>query len=193
VEPARKLAADGFPISQALANDLRNDKNLSHHPETRRIFQRDGKYYAEGETLRQPDLAATLARLRDHGPREFYEGETARRIAEDMKANDGLITREDLKTYRAIEREPLRGTYRGHDILTMPPPSSGGIALLEMLHILERYDLAKLGVARELDRSGSSAGDTTGGQRSDCRYGPGPANHQSPSKRFRYIALPRDV
>lgn len=145
VEPARKLAAEGFPLSQPLAADLRSDKNLSRHPESRRIFQRDGKYYAEGEMWRQPDLAATLERLRDNGPREFYEGETARRIAEDMKANDGLITLEDLKTYRAIEREPLRGTYRGYEILTMPPPSSGGIALLEMLHILERYDLAKLG------------------------------------------------
>src|SRR5688500_15801010 len=141
VEPARRLAAEGFPLSSHLAGELRRSRLLARFPESRRIFQRDGRFYEAGERFRQPDLAATLDRLRREGPREFYEGRTARLTAEDVRANGGLITEADLKVYRPVEREPLRGRYRGHEIVTMPPPSSGGIALLQMLAILEHVDL----------------------------------------------------
>jgi len=146
VEPARKLADEGFHVSPALAQGLRSS-NLGRFPESRRVFQRDGRFYAQGEVLRQRDLAGTLARLKLKGPREFYEGETARLIAEEMKAGGGLITLADLKAYRPSERKPLRGSYRGHAIITMPPPSSGGVALLEMLNVLEGMDVKPTGYA----------------------------------------------
>jgi gamma-glutamyltranspeptidase/glutathione hydrolase len=145
IEPARKLAADGFPLSHRTANLLQdNQAILSPFGESRRIFLRDGKFYQEGETLRQPELAATLVRLQKKGPREFYEGETARLIAEDMKRSGGLITADDLRAYTPKERTPLRGSYRGYAIISMPPPSSGGLVLLEMLNILEGFELKKL-------------------------------------------------
>jgi gamma-glutamyltranspeptidase/glutathione hydrolase len=145
IEPARKLAADGFPLSKRTANLLQdNQAVLSPFAESRRLFLRDGKFYQEGETLRQPELAATLARLQKKGPREFYEGETARLIAEDMKRAHGLITADDLRNYTPKERTPLRGSYRGYAIVSMPPPSSGGLVLLEMLNILEGFELKKL-------------------------------------------------
>jgi gamma-glutamyltranspeptidase/glutathione hydrolase len=108
---------------------------------------RGGKLYEEGERLAQPELAATLERLKTQGPREFYEGRTAELIAADMKANGGLITERDLKEYQVTIRKPLRGSYRGYEILTMPPPSSGGIALLEMLNALEQYNLGEMSPA----------------------------------------------
>ena len=144
--PARRLAAQGFPVWYQLETSLKNaDEDLSRYPETKRIFLRNGRPYEAGETFRQPELAATLGRMIRLGPKEFYEGQTARLIAESMKKAGDWITLQDLKNYRAIERVPLTGTYRGHEIITMPPPSSGGIALLEMLNILERYDLNELG------------------------------------------------
>jgi gamma-glutamyltranspeptidase/glutathione hydrolase len=146
VEPARKLAAEGFEVSYHMARSLRlSSELLSKFPESKRIFLRDGKGYEEGERFVQPDLAATFARLKDKGPRDFYEGETARLIVEDMKANGGLITAQDLKEYEPTIRKPLRGEYRGYEILTMPPPSSGGIALLEMLNMLGRFNVAEFG------------------------------------------------
>jgi gamma-glutamyltranspeptidase/glutathione hydrolase len=146
VEPARRLAVAGYAVDQREIRNLEGDAaKLAKFPDSRRIFLRDGNPYKEGELLRQPELAETLARMQRRGPREFYEGETARRIAADMKVNGGLITLEDLKAYRAKEREPLRGRYRGHEIITMPPPSSGGAVLLQILNMLERYDLAGSG------------------------------------------------
>jgi gamma-glutamyltranspeptidase/glutathione hydrolase len=146
VEPARKLAAEGFILSSFVANSLKaNASLLEKFPESRRIFLRNGRLYNQGERFVQPELAATLARLKQYGPREFYEGETARLIVEDMKANGGLITARDLKEYEPTIRQPLRGSYRGCEILTMRPPSSGGVALIEMLNMLERYNLAALG------------------------------------------------
>jgi gamma-glutamyltranspeptidase/glutathione hydrolase len=143
VEPARRLAAQGFPMGHLLARSLHGNDYLSKYPETRRIFLRDGNFYNEGEIFRQPELAATLARIQRSGPKEFYEGLTAKLIVADMKRNNGLITMDDMRGYVAKEREPLRGTYRGHQIISMPPPSSGGAVLLEMLNILEGFDLAK--------------------------------------------------
>ena len=144
VEPAESLASDGFAISDALAASLRNENVLSLFPESRRIFQRNGNYYRAGDGFKQPELGETLRRLRQYGPREFYEGETARLIAADMAANGGLITRGDLKRYRAVLRKPLIGTYRGYEIITMPPPSSGGAALISMFNMLEHLDGAAL-------------------------------------------------
>jgi gamma-glutamyltranspeptidase/glutathione hydrolase len=146
VEPARRLAADGFTVSYGLARSLKaNGKDLSQYPDTNRIFLKGGQFYGEGETIRQPELAATFARLQKRGAREFYEGETARLIADDMRRNNGLITLEDMKAYVAKERVPLRTTYRGYEIISMPPPSSGGAVLIEMLNILEGFDLRSLG------------------------------------------------
>jgi len=145
IEPARRLAANGFILNYTLAQSLREDSEyLSLYPETKRIYLNNGKYYSEGDLFRQPDLAATFTRLQRGGPNEFYEGQTARMIVEDMKRNKGLITGNDLRNYRAKERAPLRGTYRGYEVISMPPPSSGGAVLIQMLNILEGYDLNKL-------------------------------------------------
>jgi gamma-glutamyltranspeptidase/glutathione hydrolase len=145
VEPARRLAANGFTVTHSLARSLQSsDEYLSKYAETKRIYLRNGNFYREGELFRQPELATTFARLQRFGPNEFYEGETARLIVADMKRNNGLMTLEDLRGYVAKERTPLRGSYRGHEIISMPPPSSGGAVLLEMLNILEGFDLSKL-------------------------------------------------
>jgi len=145
VEPARRLAADGFVVTLALASSLQASASLKDFAESRRIFLRSGEPFQAGEVLRQPDLAATLERLATNGPREFYMGRTARLLARDIAAHGGLVTLADLSHYRAVERTPLRGTYRGYGVLTMPPPSSGGVALLEMLNILERHDIGRMG------------------------------------------------
>ena len=145
VEPARRLAAQGFRLSHRIVGNIRDhEAKLSAYEESRKIFLNGGSRYQEGDLLRQPELAATLARLERNGPREFYEGRTARLIAADMRRHNGLVTLADLRGYRAKEREPLRSTYRGYEILSMPPPSSGGAVLMEMLNILEGYDLAAL-------------------------------------------------
>ena len=147
IEPARKLALDGFRVNGALAHSLRTAENLGLYPESRRIFLNDGKFFDEGDVLRQPELAATFARLQRRGPREFYVGQTSRLIAAEMKRHNGLITALDLRHYKPKERVPLRGTYRGYSIVSMPPPSSGGAALVEMLNILEGYDVRRMGFA----------------------------------------------
>jgi gamma-glutamyltranspeptidase / glutathione hydrolase len=144
IEPARQLA-NGFTVTNNLARSLRgNTDYLSQYPETKRIYLKGGKFYNEGETMRQPDLAATFARLQRAGPNEFYQGRTASLIVADMKRHNGLMTLADLRGYVARERAPLQGTYRGYQVLSMPPPSSGGAVLIEMLNILEGYDLGKL-------------------------------------------------
>lgn len=145
IEPARRLATDGFTVTNSLARGLRgNDDYLSQYAETKRIYLNNGKFYNEGDLFRQPELGATFARLQRGGPNEFYTGETARLIVADMKRNNGLMTMADLNGYVAKERKPVRGTYRGHEIISMPPPSSGGAVLIEMLNILEAFDLKKL-------------------------------------------------
>lgn len=145
VEPARRLAANGFTVTHSLARSLyENRKYLSQYAETSRIYLKNGTFYKEGEIFRQPELAATFTRLQRSGPNEFYEGETARLIIADMKRNNGLMTMDDLRGYIAKERAPLRGSYRGHEIISMPPPSSGGAVLIEMLNILEGFELNKM-------------------------------------------------
>ena len=145
-EPARRLAADGHrvtPIAAALHRT--HAKLLTPFDESKKIFLNGGAFWKPGDLWKQPDLAATFARLQKNGPREFYEGTTARLIAEAMQKNGGLITLADLQAYHVAERTPLLGTYRGYDIITMPPPSSGGIALLQMLAMLEPHDVGTLG------------------------------------------------
>ncbi len=145
IEPARRLAANGFMVNYALARSLRGSRDyLSKYAETKRIYLNNGKFYNEGEIFVQPELAATFWRLQKLGANEFYEGQTARLIVEDAKRHKGLITAEDMHGYVPKEREPLRGNYRGYEIVSMPPPSSGGAVLLEMLNILEGYDFKKM-------------------------------------------------
>src|SRR4026207_2270747 len=144
VEPARQLAGRGFVVTNELARSLYSTREyLEKYAETKRIYLKGGRFYQEGELLRQPELAATFARLQRFGPNEFYQGETARLIVADMKRNNGLMTMDDLRGYVAKERSPLRGTYRGHESISMPPPSSGGAVLIEMLNILEGFELSK--------------------------------------------------
>ena len=145
-EPARRLAANGHVLSQGAASSLRSHaKLLGGFEESKKVYLNAGAFWKAGDVWKQPDLAATFARLQKEGPREFYTGETARKIADAMAKNKGTITLADLQAYKAAEREPLRGTYRGHEIVTMPPPSSGGIALLQMFAMLEPFDVAAMG------------------------------------------------
>ncbi len=146
VEPARLLAQNGYVLSYRLAELFKSYKGtLEKYEDSKRIFLNGGKMFEEGDTLKQPDLALTLSRMQKLGAKEFYTGRTAQLIADDMKRNKGLITMEDLKNYVAKERTPLRGTYRGYEIITMPPPSSGGVVMLQVLNMLENYDLRKMG------------------------------------------------
>ena len=147
LQPAIDLARDGMPISWELHDSFRRLNNWwQQYPSSAKVFLRaDGLFYQPGDTWKQPDLAATLERIQADGKDGFYKGETARMIADFMAANDGIITLEDLERYEAKEREPIRGNYRGYEIVSMPPPSSGGTALVQMLNILEGYDLREIG------------------------------------------------
>jgi gamma-glutamyltranspeptidase/glutathione hydrolase len=153
--PAIRLAREGYPLSWGEARDFQFDNHLGQFPESRRVFQRDGNYYQPGEIFRQPDLARTLERIAAK-PDDFYHGALARELAAAMQKGGGLITADDLAHYEVKEREPVRGTYRGYEIISAPPPSSGGTVLIESLNILEGYDLAKMG-----DRSAQSIHYTT--------------------------------
>jgi gamma-glutamyltranspeptidase / glutathione hydrolase len=142
--PAIKLAREGYALTWGEARDFQGDTYLAKFAESRRIFQRDGNYYHPGDIFRQPDLARTLERIAAK-PDDFYHGAIARELAAAIQKGGGIITAEDLAQYEVKEREPIRGTYRGYEILSAPPPSSGGTVLVEALNILEGYDLAKLG------------------------------------------------
>ena len=144
LEPAVRLASEGFPVSYALAQSLHSDstvRKLSQFPESKRIFLS----VDYGDKLVQPGLARTLKRIQDRGAADFYQGETAQKLAAAMKAHGGLITLADLKQYQAVERTPLRGHYRDYEIITAPPPSSGGIGILQMLGMLEGSGYEKTG------------------------------------------------
>jgi gamma-glutamyltranspeptidase/glutathione hydrolase len=153
--PAIKLAREGYALTWGEARDFQGDSDLAKFSESRRIFQRDGNYYQPGDIFRQPDLARTLERIAAK-PDDFYHGAIAHELAAAIQKGGGIITAEDLAHYEVKEREPIRGTYRGYEILSAPPPSSGGTVLVEALNILEGYDLAKLG-----DRSSQSIHLTT--------------------------------
>jgi gamma-glutamyltranspeptidase/glutathione hydrolase len=146
IEPAIKLAHDGFIVTEDLSRSLMHVlPKMKEYPASLAQFSKGGKPYQAGDVIKQQDLSRTLEKIAVLGPKGFYEGENALLIERDMAAHGGLITREDLKNYRAHRRTPLRGTYRGYEIISMPPISSGGTVLLEMLNILEGYDLAANG------------------------------------------------
>jgi gamma-glutamyltranspeptidase/glutathione hydrolase len=153
--PAIRLARAGYALSWDEARDFRRDQHLTQFAESHRIFQRDGNYYQPGDLFRQPELARTLERIAAK-PDDFYHGALARELAVAIQKGGGLITADDLAHYEVKEREPVRGTYRGYEVISAPPPSSGGTVLIESLNILEGYDLAKLG-----DRSAESIHFTT--------------------------------
>jgi gamma-glutamyltranspeptidase/glutathione hydrolase len=143
MEPAIRLATDGFVLTQEEAQML-HDPHLAQFPDSHRIFQRDGNYYRAGEVIRQPELAATLRKIAAD-PGDFYHGAMARQIAAAIQQGGGLITVKDLAAYTVKERTPVYGTYHGYTIVSAPPPSSGGITLIEALNILKGFDLQKLG------------------------------------------------
>jgi gamma-glutamyltranspeptidase/glutathione hydrolase len=156
VDPAVALARDGFTVSEGLSRSLKGALrttdasgkpaySMAKYPASVAAFSRNGVPYEPGDTLKQPDLARTLERIAAQGPAGFYEGETALALEKEMLANGGLITRDDLRKYAAKKRVPVKGSYRGYDVISMPPASSGGIGVIEMLNILEGYDIAKMG------------------------------------------------
>ncbi|NIR32488.1 MAG: gamma-glutamyltransferase [Gammaproteobacteria bacterium] len=147
VAPAIRLAEEGIVVSRELAASLRRrQERLARWPATARIFLKtDGSPYRTGERLVQKALAWSLRQIAEHGASAFYTGPIGARIAASMQSHGGLITREDLAAYQALVREPVRGTYRGYEIASMPPPSSGGAHLVQMLNVLEGYPIASLG------------------------------------------------
>jgi gamma-glutamyltranspeptidase/glutathione hydrolase len=152
IAPAIALAREGIAIADDTADSFPRDRSrLARWPSSAEIFLKpDGTAFGPGERLVQADLANTLEAIAKGGPRAFYAGPIAEKIASAVQAAGGVMTADDLKGYRAVERAPVRGTYRGYDVISMPPPSSGGVVLVEMLNILEGYDLAHEGQAQSL-------------------------------------------
>ena len=152
LQPAIHLASSGFPISYPQMRSFKsNADGLSQFPESRRIFLKGGALYDWHEIFQQPELARTLGHIAHHGAKEFYEGETAKILAREMEKNGGLITLDDLREYQAVERKPLEGDYKGYHIITSPPPSSGGLGILQMLGMLDGtgYEKSRAGSATE--------------------------------------------
>jgi gamma-glutamyltranspeptidase/glutathione hydrolase len=146
VDPAAGLAAEGFALSEALAGSFnRVVRSMEAYPASLAKFTKDGEPFSPGDLWVQSDLARTLERIRDMGRDGFYTGETARLIAQEMERGGGMITEEDLARYEAQEVTPVQGTYNGYEVISMAPPSSGGTALVEMLNILEGFDLRPMG------------------------------------------------
>jgi gamma-glutamyltranspeptidase/glutathione hydrolase len=149
IAPAIRLASEGFQLTAEEAREL-SDPDLARFPDSKRIFQRDGQLYKDGDTFRQPELARTLRRIAAH-PDDFYRGKMAHELVADLRKGGALLTLEDLAGYTVVERAPIVGSFHGYTVISAPPPSSGGIVLLSALNILEGDDLAKLG-----DRSPAS-------------------------------------
>jgi gamma-glutamyltranspeptidase / glutathione hydrolase len=146
IEPARQLAANGFPVTYRSAIRMENGgDSVKLFPESSRILLRDGKFPKENDVLTQTDLAATLKRLQDSGASEFYEGKTAELIVQEMKTHGGLIAMDDLKNYKPVIRKPINGSYRGYEVITAPPPSSSGISIVQLLQMAEYFDLKNTG------------------------------------------------
>jgi gamma-glutamyltranspeptidase/glutathione hydrolase len=145
--PAIALARDGIPVSYSLFFEISaSAQNLRKNPAAeRQFFQPDGSAYAVGDIWRQPDLAWTLSEISEEGVEGFYAGEVAQLITTEMESGGGLITAQDLADYRVVERQPVRGTYKDFEIVSTPPPSSGGVHIVQMLNILEGYDLQAMG------------------------------------------------
>ena len=146
VRPSVKLAADGITMTPSLARSLSGSmRSFQRYPATIAAYSKNGVPYEAGETWKQPDLARTLTRIMEQGRDGFYKGETAKLLADEMRRGGGMITEEDLAKYEAKERPAIQGTYRGYDVIGMYPPSSGGVGLIEMLNILEGFDLRSMG------------------------------------------------
>lgn len=145
--PAIALARDGFVLNHELARQFAGQlENFEAHPASLEKFTRqDGSPYRPGDVFKQPDLAETLERIAEHGRDGFYRGETAEAIVAEMQRGNGLITLDDLADYESVWREPIAGSYRGHDVYAMGPPSSGGVLLVQMLNMLEPFDLGAMG------------------------------------------------
>ncbi len=145
--PSIQLAEKGYPVSETLAKVLKQEtKNMGKWPATQAIFWKNGAPLQAGDKLVQKDLGHSLRLIAQHGAKAFYEGEIAHKIAADMAKNGNPMTLADLKNYKVVEREPVRGTYRGYDIVTMPPPSSGGAHLVQILNIMERWPIKDWGL-----------------------------------------------
>jgi gamma-glutamyltranspeptidase/glutathione hydrolase len=146
LEPAIELAEKGFIVNEGLANAFKNAfEHFKKFPSTMRYFSKNGQPYSAGDRLVQKDLAKVLKLIRDKGRDGFYKGKVADLIVEEMKRGGGLITYEDLENYQPVLRKPVVGNYRGYEIISMGPPSSGGVCLIELLNILENFDLKKYG------------------------------------------------
>ena len=147
IHPAMKLAKDGFIVNDALADDLKTygSEVLPNHANSKAIFWKNGEPLKKGDKLVQANLAQSLALIAEHGPDAFYKGAIADQIADEMHKNGGLMSKADLARYKATERTPISGTYRGYEIFSMPPPSSGGIHIVQILNILENFDLHQYG------------------------------------------------
>jgi gamma-glutamyltranspeptidase/glutathione hydrolase len=146
LKPAIELAEKGFIINEGLANAFKNAfEHFKKFPSTMRYFSKNGQPYSAGDRLVQKDLAKVLKLIRDKGRDGFYKGKVADLIVEEMKRGGGLITYEDLENYQPVLRKPVVGNYRGYEIISMGPPSSGGVCLIELLNILENFDLKKYG------------------------------------------------
>ncbi|EOF3960753.1 gamma-glutamyltransferase [Salmonella enterica subsp. houtenae serovar 44:z4,z23:-] len=147
VRPAIKLAQEGFIVNDALADDLKTygSEVIPQHENSKAIFWKDGEPLKKGDKLVQQNLAKSLTMIAENGPDAFYKGEIARQIAQQMQQGGGLITTDDLAAYQAVERTPVSGEYRGYQIFSMPPPSSGGVHIVQILNILENFDMKKYG------------------------------------------------
>ena len=147
IAPAIKLAKDGIVVTADLANSLNALKDrLSKWPNTRDIFfKKDGSNYQPGEILKQEDLAKTLSIISEEGEEGFYQGDVAKAIASSIQAANGVVSEKDLENYNVVERKAIQGTYRGYEVFSMPPPSSGGVHIVQILNMLENYDLAAMG------------------------------------------------
>ena len=147
MKPAIKLADEGFIVTQRFSNGLKDKEDLLKRWDSsaRVFYKKDGGYYEPGDLFKQKDLAATLSRIAENGASEFYEGETAKLLVAEMDKHGGLISLADMKNYSPVIRTPVHGTYRGYDVYSMPPPSSGGVHLIQILNILEGYPVAKDG------------------------------------------------
>jgi gamma-glutamyltranspeptidase/glutathione hydrolase len=147
VHPAYELANDGFEVGDALAKRLQSrSESLEKHPKLAAAFKKGGSWVAKGDLLKRPGLARTLAEYRDNGPMAFYHGDIAAKIVEAVNAAGGRFQSADMREYSIVHRDPIKGTYRSHDIYSMPPPSSGGTTIVETLNILEGWNLSEMGV-----------------------------------------------
>ncbi|MDG5056863.1 gamma-glutamyltransferase [Klebsiella pneumoniae] len=147
IRPAIKLAEEGFIVNDALADDLKTygSEVIPQHENSKAIFWKNGEPLKKGDRLVQKNLGKSLELIAEHGPDAFYKGAIADQIADEMKKHGGLITKADLAGYKAVERTPVSGEYRGYEVYSMPPPSSGGIHIVQILNILENFDMQKYG------------------------------------------------